>query len=262
MHYQVADMTYTNSRASKDPSVVPASCHVRKQKHAVEATEGALDARASFLPETCNRLEQESSKPGVAGSIPAGRATPKLSPGSRAALRDYAQRNSWIELRDLEQEAAVAALEAGRRYRPDGGTSTDLWEAWIVALALSRFVAEQRCPVSLPKRKGESWDAAAGAKRSALQVTGGDGTEHENLALARVAAEAFEPLEHRLDRERAMADVRRILDAESEAAKAVLLAEEKSSEVAKRLGLSVRQVYDQSARAMRALRAALCPEAA
>ena len=38
--------------------------------------------------------------------------------------------------------------------------------------------------------------------------------------------------------------------------------EEKSSEVAKRLGLSVRQVYDQSARAMRALRAALCPEAA
>ena len=184
------------------------------------------------------------------------------SAGAHVAIRRYARRNPWIELGDLEQEAAVAALEAGPRWRPDGGTSRELWEAWIVGLALSRFVAETRVPVSLPKRKGESWQAASAAKRSALWLIAEDGEFIENPSVARAAVESFEPLEERLDRERAAAEVRRILDAESEAAKAVLLAEEKSAEVAKRLGLSVRQVYDDTARAVRALRAALCPEAA
>jgi len=40
-----ADMENTDSLASKDPLVAPASCHVRKLKHAVEATRGALGVR-------------------------------------------------------------------------------------------------------------------------------------------------------------------------------------------------------------------------
>jgi DNA-directed RNA polymerase specialized sigma24 family protein len=182
-----------------------------------------------------------------------------LAPGSRVAVRNYAGRNPWLEQRDLEQEAAVAALEAGQSWRQDGGTSRDLWEAWIVGLALSRFVAEQRCPVSLPKCKGESWDVASGAKRVATQVRTDSGIECEHPAVASFAAEQFEPIEDRLDHEHAAAEVRRILAAESEAARAVLLAEEKSAEVAKRMGLPVRQVYEDTARAVRALRAALCP---
>ncbi len=55
--------------------------------------------------------------------------------------------------------------------------------------------------------------------------------------------------------------IRSILDGESEAARAVLLEEEKSADVAERLGVPPREVYDQTAHAMRALRAAFCPDA-
>jgi hypothetical protein len=174
-----------------------------------------------------------------------------LAPGSRCAIRAYARRNPWLDLRDLEQEAALAAL-----------TADHLWEARIVAIALSRFVAEQRCPVSLPKSKGESWQAASATRRAPLTVPTEAGGEYELPELAHVSAEHWEPMEERLDRERAHAEIRRILDAESEAARAVLLNEEKSSEVARRMVLSVRQVYDDTLRAKRALRASLCPEAA
>ena len=170
-----------------------------------------------------------------------------LSTGSRCAIHAYARRNPWIELRELEQEAHLASL-----------TADPLWQARTVAIALSRFVASQRCPVSLPKHKGESWQAASGARRSPLQVTAEDGEELESSGLARVASEQFEPLEDRLDRERMAAEVCRILAEQSEAARLVLLAEEKSSEVAHRLGISAREVYEATASAMRALRAELC----
>lgn len=178
-----------------------------------------------------------------------------LAPGSRAVVARYRRINPWIPIADLTQEASLSALEASR-------TNKSQWEIRLVAIALSRFVAEARCPVSLPKHKGESWQAASGTRRSPLQVTSEGGEQIESHALAQVASEQFTPLEDVLDRERAMASVRRILDEESEAARAVLLAEEKSAEVARRLGLSVRDVYEQTAAAVRSLRASLCPEAA
>jgi len=184
----------------------------------------------------------------------AGRAELEFSSGSRNAIRNYASRNPWIELRELEQEAAVAALEARRDWRPDGGTSIDLWEAWIVGLALSRFVAETRVPVSLPKRKGEAWAAAASSKRVGLTSM-----LYEGRPVARFAAEQSDPLEDFIDLERAIAKLRGVLSEQSEAARAVLLAEEKSATVAERTGLSRREVYRQTERAVRALRAAFCP---
>lgn len=174
-----------------------------------------------------------------------------LAPGSRVAIRNYATRNPWIDLRDLEQEAALAALEAD-----------PLWEARTVALALSRLVAETRCPVSLPRAKGERRQEAAQSRRVPLAVPAEDGEELDNPAVASVAAERFEPLERRLDRERAMAEVRRILDEETEAARLVLLGDERSQDVAQRIGVSVREVYADTLRAMRALRAAFACEAA
>ena len=185
-----------------------------------------------------------------------------LGRGSRVVVANYMRRNSWLSRDDLTQTAHLAALEAAQGWRANGGSSPEQREAWIVGLALSRFVAAQRCPVSLPKCKGESWQAASSTWRSSLRDLSQDGEERDNPALACVAAEQYEPLEERLDRARAMAEVRRILEAESEAARAVLLAEERSSDVARRMGVSVRDVYDATAAAMRALREALCPEAA
>jgi non-ribosomal peptide synthetase component F len=143
-----------------------------------------------------------------------------------------------------------------------------------VALALSRFVAETRCPISLPKHKGvkgssngkegkrDRWAEAAAMRRESLiaWMQNGGAAEYDHPGVAHAAAEQFSPIEDRIDMARAAAEIRRILAVESEAAKAVLLAEEKSAEVAKRLSLSRREVYEQTAQAMRALRAAFLPE--
>jgi len=174
------------------------------------------------------------------------RSCPLLGPGSRAAVRRYHALNPWLDRGDLEQEAIVVAIEASATWREDG-TTIDLWVAWKVGLRLSRFVAEQRCPTSLPKRKGASWREAACATRAELTGETPDTSESPDDAL---------------DRARAAAKVRAILEQATDAARAVLLAEEKSAAVASRLGMSVRQVYDQTARAMLALRAAFAMEAA
>jgi len=178
-----------------------------------------------------------------------------LGPGSRRAVRNYAAINRWLDPRDLEQEAAVVALEAARTWEPDGGTSRDLWEAWKVGLALSRFVAEQRVPVSLPKYKGESWHEAASALRECLEV-GLPGGVGENPELARLAVESYEAPENVVDMRRELDAIRRLLDEAEPAARAVLLEEEKSSVVADRMGIPTREVYDRTRRAIVVLRSA------
>jgi hypothetical protein len=187
---------------------------------------------------------------------------PVLGPRTCGVVNRYARRNALLEPSDIEQEAALAALEADRTWRTDGGTSRELWQAWLVGLALSRFVAEQRVPVSLPKRKGEPWHEAASAGRVPLMVdvhptrSGDKSIAHDHPAVAAVAASQWRPIEDRLDDARAMVEVRRLLDAESEAAKAVLLAEERPAVVAERMRLSRAEVYQQTASAVRRLRAA------
>lgn len=188
-------------------------------------------------------------------------AIPRLAPGSRRAVATYARRNPYLDIRDLAQEASLAALEAGRTWRT-GGASSDLYEAYAVAQRLSRFVAESRSPVHVPDHKGKvdsedrrRYEEAAMAPRVPVTVAGPAGSRdaHELVSLA---AEQWTHMEDRLDAARAAAEVRRILDAESEAAKAVLLGEEKSASVAERMRMSRAEVYAQTARAVRRLRAA------
>jgi DNA-directed RNA polymerase specialized sigma24 family protein len=75
--------------------------------------------------------------------------------------------------------------------------------------------------------------------------------------LRRTSFRRRSPMEDRLDAARAAREVRRILDAESEAVKAVLLEQEKSTDVASRLGVPVKRVYLETANAVRRLRAAV-----
>ena len=173
-----------------------------------------------------------------------------------AAVRRFARINPWIDRRDLEQEAALAALEARSSWR-EGGVAPDSWEARMMARRLSRFVAENLSPVSLPPGT-RSWEVA---RRS--RSTSDDADVFDRVATDRID-------EHRLDRQRMAAKVRQILDEESEAARAVLLADEAEAEgpgrppisarVAEKLGLTRRQVYRQTEEAMRALRDAFRSE--
>lgn len=186
-----------------------------------------------------------------------------LAPGSLRAIRSYSIRAPWLDIRDLEQEAAAASLEAARGWRA-GEAPPELWESRLVAIALSRLVAEQRSPVSVPDCRGKegsrdraNWELAAYAGRAPLTVPGDDGGEIEHPEVARRAAEAWEPIEDQLDRARALAVAVALLEARSEAARAVVLGDEKPAEVAARLGLSRAEVYDEAARAMKALRKVL-----
>ena len=179
-----------------------------------------------------------------------------LAPGSGCAVRNYAIRSPWLDRRDIDQEAALAAVEAAQTWRADGGASRDWYEARIVALALSKLVREAISPVSLPDASKVAWQAASASRRAPLTVPSDDGGEYDHPDLAAVAAEQFEPLEDLLDRERAMAEIRRILAEQTEAARLVLLAEEKSAEVARRMGVSIAEVYADTKAAVRALRLA------
>ena len=178
-----------------------------------------------------------------------------LAPGSRVVIRRYATRSRGVvEICDLEQEAALTALEVERR--PDV-RDRDSYETRAVAVALCKLVAEMRAPVSLPGHMDEAWREAARVRRASLLGRGQDGEEQaeDRRELAQVAAEEWEPAEDVLDRERALERIRSAMAEESEAARAVLLGGEKSASVAQRLGMSVRQVYDRTAEAMERLRA-------
>jgi hypothetical protein len=131
----------------------------------------------------------------------------ELSPGARVAIRRYSTLAGCMDRRDIEQEAALATVEARSRWRQDGGASAGTWEARCVAIALARLVGESRAPVSLPKHKGESWHQAAAAVAVPLCLPGtdGGGDEIEHPALASAAVARYEPVD--LDRIRAQAAV-------------------------------------------------------
>lgn len=194
------------------------------------------------------------------GKVRSSARTVSLSVGSRVAVSRCRRRNVWFDVQDLEQEAALASLEADFSYQPDRGASPDTWETRLVSSALSRLVAETRVPVSLPDYHGEELrKRTAGIGRVPVFVKLEDGDEVEHPAMANVARDEHRPMEDSLDALRTIVRVRELLERESAAARAVLLEEEKPAAVAKRLGESVAKVYAQTARAMRNLREALCP---
>lgn len=222
------------SRASEALAVVPASAgHVAEQDPiAVEATAVASGARVPAFT---------------------------LAPGSRCVVHAYARRNTWLSRLEIEQEALIATF-ASR------GRCTESGEAYRVAVALCRFVAEQRSAVTLSKHIGNAgsreranWERAASARRAPLAVQLDDGSEIEHPEVASIAADAWEPIEEQLDRARALAVAVAVLEVRSEAARAVVLEGEKPAEVAERLGLSRAEVYYQADQARKALRAELAP---
>ena len=162
--------------------------------------------------------------------------TSALSSRSRAVIASYARRNAWCDIRDLEQEAHAAAL-----------TAPPEWQHRAVALALSRFVVAAKLPVTVPAyAPSRVWEIA-----DSISSAPEDDCDE--------AAPSISP-EEQLDLARAAARVRAILDEMSEAARLVLLEEEKSASVARRLGLSYRRVTDLTAAARAALREAFAGE--
>jgi DNA-directed RNA polymerase specialized sigma24 family protein len=157
-----------------------------------------------------------------------------LTPASRAVVYRWARRNTWIDIRDLEQEAALAAL----RSPPDGRQSV------AVNVALSRFVAGAASPASLPRHSGW-WQALQGISRCQLD------TDHPCADM---------PADERMGLIREIARVRSVIARQSEAARRVLLGEERPGAVAASLGCCRKTVERHAARAMRDLRSEFAVE--
>jgi hypothetical protein len=180
---------------------------------------------------------------------------PHLSPGTLAAVLHYARVAPWLDPRDIEHEAILATLEARAR----GIQISSL----VVARILLRYVAEAGAPVHVPGHMGKAgsrarryYEQATSCERTPVVVTRATGHHHDHPDVAAVAASQWRPLEDRLDDARAMVEVRRLLDAETEAARLVLLEQEKPAVVAERMRLPRAEVYQQTASAVRRLRAA------
>jgi hypothetical protein len=157
-----------------------------------------------------------------------------LTPASRAVVYRWARRNTWLDIRDIEQEASLAALRAP----PDGRQAT------AVKFALSRFVARAASPATLPRHHGW-WQALQEISRCQLD------TDHPGADM---------PADERLDLLKEIARVRSVIARQSEAARRVLLGEERTGAVASALGCCRKTVERHAARAMRDLRAEFAVE--
>lgn len=138
-------------------------------------------------------------------------------------VRNYARIYWSLDPKDIEQEAAVAALEAKRTWKSGREAELETYIYRAVALALRRFCRKAISPVS----------ASAGyvAKLSGLVADELDPSHmihHPNA-------------ESMLDMRRAAAAVCAILD-EIPEAKDVLLLEHKSAEVAKNRGIGIERM--------------------
>lgn len=147
-------------------------------------------------------------------------------------INNYHRAFRWLDTEDLEQEAAVTALETSRSWRP-GGAPLDAYQARAVAYSLRRYTKRAASPVSA----------------SARYVGDLDCTRRESTDwMDQMSAEEFD-----LDRARAIDEVRSIfagMDA-GHLAVGVLLEERKPAEVARLEGVDVELVYRTTAQARR-----------
>ena len=77
----------------------------------------------------------------------------------------------WCEMEDLKQEAALALLDAARRFDPAYGTKLLTYATPAIEAALSDYAARHAFPLSVPASRGsqlrrvaylctEGWDAS------------------------------------------------------------------------------------------------------
>ena len=151
--------------------------------------------------------------------------------------RRYGRLVAWLDVRELEQEAAVAMLEAKRTWRADGGANLATYQMRAIAIRLKRFVDRERSPVSassnyLPNLRGLMRADVRCLDTEADPCARGDG---------------------HLDMQRAAEELHAIMAMQPAGARAVLLGEDKPAKVARDLGLPVATVYRQTQAARRSL---------
>lgn len=148
---------------------------------------------------------------------------------------NYARRYPSLDIRDMRQEATVAALEARRTWRR-GGAPLHCYQARAAALAVRLYCAKARCPVS-------GWAGNLAALGRIQRASDG------------LAIDPAPDPETHYYRRRLAAEIRRILYGvpDGHLAALVLLDEYKPAEVARQQRRPLRQIYRATHRAYQAL---------
>jgi hypothetical protein len=154
--------------------------------------------------------------------------TMDLSPEVRAVVGRFARVNPWIGFEELAQEAAIALLTASKVWRERQPTLVVRRRLWL-------HVLERKSPV-----------AARGGKHQTPTGAVACGLEERHHPIS-------DGIEWRLDLEMAASAVRELLERHSVAACRVLLHEEEPAVVAMEMGVPVREVYQQTREAKKAL---------
>jgi DNA-directed RNA polymerase specialized sigma24 family protein len=153
--------------------------------------------------------------------------------------RRYGRLVAWLDARELEQEAAVAMLEAQRTWRAGGGANLATYQTRAVVFRLKRFVDRERSPVSASTNYVPN---LRGLVRADVRAIDDEIAPHTTLRI-----------EDHLDLQRAADELRAIMAMQSDGAREVLLGETKPAQVAHDLGLPVATVYRQTQAARLAL---------
>ena len=151
---------------------------------------------------------------------------------ARIVAKSYARRNGWADLRDLEQEATVAIIEAYPAYDASKGATPERFGTQIAWRALRMFIYKNKAPVSGNWRSGKELLRAECAAPVVLEGLGDENASAEDVLMRE---EAKEMTSQRIAELMASDD-------EATLAFAVLMGE-KSAVVAARTHKQVRDVY-------------------
>ena len=157
-----------------------------------------------------------------------------------AISNNYARRYYTLDRRDMEQEAALAALESAHTWRPFGAPLS-CYQARAAALAVRQFGACSSCPVPMRAHRVDAlWGLTSVSYEHAGHLTDPDASPESHLYRNRLAAE-----------------IRRILYGlpDGHLAGLVLLDEYKPAEVARQQQVKLKRVYRATTRARQALAA-------
>jgi DNA-directed RNA polymerase specialized sigma24 family protein len=171
-------------------------------------------------------------------------------PAIGAEVAKLAWRNRWLDVDDLKQEALLTALKVEARGLWRSSEAPVNYMARAVRSRLLEMVMSVGCPVKVgvgSHRDGSGGWEAAYAEAASCRADDVDDN----------APGTIPNPEEDLDRQRAIEELRTVLEDATPAARAVILGEEKPAAVAKAHGLTAAQVYWQTEKARAAVKARL-----
>ena len=136
-------------------------------------------------------------------------AAERLVSQNEGYLTDLARAYTpWCEMEDLKQEAALALLDAARRFDPAHGTKLLTYATPVIEAALSDYASRYAFPLSVPTSRGSQLRTVTHLRAEAQNTSEAELTKAvcKKLKVSSKAAEALLKEYHALYRARQLGD--------------------------------------------------------